>query len=287
VLSSRCRLAAGAGAQIRSGRGLRDRRLPDRGARARNSKAVGLTLRGFEREIEDSARRSSACAQRGAHDRAARRAAHPRGDILVLEADVDALAEALSVFDIKLEEQSIVENRTRTTRTPPRRKPPREAGEDAKEPTMMTARTARATSDIVLRELAVLPGSTIVGRSASGCGCARATGSTCWPSRAKGRRRGAAAHAEAAVGRPAADAGPGRGHGRVHQRHRLRALGERDLRIPTSAWRSVAARSCWARSRIVTLGLLPAAAAFALGVLASMLLRTVPPRRSIPPSTGR
>ncbi len=47
---------------------------------------------------------------------------------------------------------------------------------------------------------------------------------------------------------------------------------------PTRAWRSCLPRSWAGRLLLVTFGLLPAAVAFALGVLASMVLRTVPPR---------
>ena len=56
-------------------------------------------------------------------------------------------------------------------------------------------------------------------------------------------------------------------------------LGERDLRLPDTRMAIIAGAIMLGTIAIVTLGLLPASAAFALGVLASMLLRTVPPRQ--------
>lgn len=56
-------------------------------------------------------------------------------------------------------------------------------------------------------------------------------------------------------------------------------LGERDLRLPDRRKAVLAGAIMLAAIGIVTLGLLPAAPAFALGVLASMLMRTVPPRK--------
>jgi di/tricarboxylate transporter len=56
-------------------------------------------------------------------------------------------------------------------------------------------------------------------------------------------------------------------------------LSERELRIPDKRMAIIAGAITLGSVGIVTLGLLPAAAAFALGVLASMLLRTVPLRQ--------
>jgi len=56
-------------------------------------------------------------------------------------------------------------------------------------------------------------------------------------------------------------------------------LGARDLRIPDMRMALVAGAIMLGAVGIVTAGLLPAAAAFTLGVIASMLARTVPPRQ--------
>jgi hypothetical protein len=56
-------------------------------------------------------------------------------------------------------------------------------------------------------------------------------------------------------------------------------LGERELRIPDKRMAIIAGAIMLGAIGIVTLGLLPAPVGFALGVLASMLLRTVPLRK--------
>ena len=56
-------------------------------------------------------------------------------------------------------------------------------------------------------------------------------------------------------------------------------LGERELRIPDKRMAMLAGTIMLGSVGIVTLGLLPATAAFTLGVIVSMLLRTVPPRQ--------
>jgi Trk K+ transport system NAD-binding subunit len=151
----------------------------------KDSKAVGMTLREFEREIEADAPIV------GLVRNEVRRTAPHGGyriradDVLVVEAEVDALAETLSVFGITLEEQKS------TAKTKDKDSAKDEAkgaakGEKTKEPQdgialkdatrIETEDEAEETDadqgperdeDIVLRELAVLPGSTIVGRSAS------------------------------------------------------------------------------------------------------------------------
>src|SRR5690606_27411559 len=71
-----------------------------------DSKAVGLTLRAFEREIEDSEAQIVGLVRNKVRMTAPHGGRRIReGDILVMEADVEALAEALSVFGVKLEEQ--------------------------------------------------------------------------------------------------------------------------------------------------------------------------------------
>jgi len=93
-----------AGAEFDTGAYFTELRVPE------DSKAVGLSLRDFEREIEDSDVQIVGLVRNDVHVNAPHGARRIRADdILVLEAEVDALAEALSVFDIKLE-QSIVES---------------------------------------------------------------------------------------------------------------------------------------------------------------------------------
>jgi len=55
-------------------------------------------------------------------------------------------------------------------------------------------------------------------------------------------------------------------------------LGERELRIPNTRMAILSTAIMGGAIALVTFGILPAAAAFALGLVASMVLRTVPPR---------
>ena len=89
-----------AGAGFDTGTYLTEVRVPAKG------KAVGLTLRGFEAEIEDSGAQIVGLVRNEVRMTAPHGARQIHaGDVLVLQADVDALAEALSVFGIELEAQ--------------------------------------------------------------------------------------------------------------------------------------------------------------------------------------
>ena len=129
----------------------------------------------------------------------------------------------------------------------------------------------------MLRELAVLPGSTIVGQSASDLFLRTRYGLNLLavareghPPRARLRtvklRSG-----DLLLVQGAADAVTGF----VNETGCV-PLGERELRIPDKRLAIIAGVIMLAAIGVVTLGVLPAAAAFALGVLASMVLRTVP-----------
>ena len=154
-----------AGADFDTGTYLTEVRVPE------NSKAVGLTLRGFEAEIEDSGAQIVGLVRNEVRMTAPHGARHINaGDVLVLQADVDALAEALSVFGIKLEahesssdgkddtEEDASENTSKAAKAETAIKDADKV-EDAEE-------SDERDEDIVLRELAILPGSTIAGRSA-------------------------------------------------------------------------------------------------------------------------
>ncbi len=225
----------------------------------KTSKAVGLTVRGFERAIEDSD------AQIVALIRNDRRETAPHGgrriladDVLVLEADVDALSETLSVFDMKLDDGAAPEAVTN------------DKGDAA-------AQTSEASTEIVLREIVVMPSSPLVGQSAQEMHLRTRYGMNLLavsrdghPPRARLRTlklksgdllmvQGAADSVSAFI----TDTG-------------CVPLGARELRIPDKRMALIAGAIMLGAVGIVTFGLLPAAAAFALGMLASMVLRTVP-----------
>ncbi|MBA4256842.1 MAG: SLC13 family permease [Polaromonas sp.] len=191
------------------------------------------------------------------------------GDILVIEAEAEALANVLSELGLKLEEAQR-----------PREKDP---ATDADAPTPKDAADATDTADahteVVLTELAMLPGSVLAGRSASDMLLRTRYGINLLAVSRQGRRSLVRLRSMAlqpgdlllmqgppdAIAEFAADAG-------------CVPLAARELRIPNP-------RKAWLAGGIMALavggaafGLLPAAISFACGVLASMVWRTVPPR---------
>ncbi|MCC1493186.1 SLC13 family permease [Cognatishimia sp. F0-27] len=244
------------------------------------NKAVGLTLRQFESKIEDSD------AQIVGLIRNAVRLTAPHGgrrirsdDILVLEADVDALSEALSVFDMTLgdTEREDADRGTASAVEPQAETTPDPEDPDSEDPDSEKDRAP--SGEIVLREVAVLPGSTIVGRSARDLRIRTRYGLNLLAvSRAghppRSRLRGIKLRSgDLLLLQGASDAVTGfiNDTGCV-------PLSPRDLRIPDKRMAFLAGAIMLGAIGIVTLGVLPAAVAFALGVLASMLLRTVPLR---------
>ncbi len=241
------------------------------------NKAVGLTLRGFEDRIEDSDAQIVGLVRNDVRMMAPHGGHRIRAeDILVLEADVEALAEALSVFDIELDRQVVTS----------------QDGEEApyntlgKERTAETCETDREDAadegrqDIVRRELAVLPGSTIVGRSPQGLHLRTRYGINLLavsreghPSRAR-LRTIRLKEGDLLLVQGPADAVTG-----FINDTRCVPLGARELRIPDRRLAVLAGAIMLGAVGIATLGLLPAAAAFAIGLLASMVLGTVPLRQ--------
>jgi di/tricarboxylate transporter len=240
------------------------------------SKAVGLTLRGFEREIETSDSQIVGLVRKEVRITAPHGGRRIRaGDILVMEADVDTLAEAVSVFGIELEQQnaSSEEEEDSAEETTAKSEDPDDT-EDAEED------SPTRDDEIVLRELAVLPGSTIVGRSVRAIQLRTRYGLNLLAVSRAGRaprtrlRTLKLKSGDLLLVQGASDAVSGfvNDTGCV-------PLGARDLRIPDKRMALVAGAIMLGAIGIVTFGLLPAAVAFALGVLASMVLRTVPLRQ--------
>jgi len=242
-----------------------------------DSKAVGLTLRRFESEIEESAAQIVGLVRNEVRMTAPHggRRIH-EGDILVLEADVETLAKALSVFGIKLEEQgsSAKEDAKAQALTTKDKKTADTTRDDAEEG------DRKRDEDIVLRELAVLPGSTIVGRSASDLRLRTRYGLNLLALSREGKPpRTRLRTLKLKSGDLLLMQGPAEVMADFINDTGCVPLGERELRIPEKRMAIIAGAIILGSVGIVTAGLLPAAAAFTLGVIASMLLRTVPPRQ--------
>ncbi|WP_372922604.1 SLC13 family permease [Roseovarius sp.] len=259
----------------------------------RDSKAVGLTLRAFEREIRDSH------AQVVGLLRNEVRMTAPHGgrriredDVLLLEAEVEALAEALAVFGIKLEETRAPDadaptdnkDRTRKTDTGRGRSLPAEFEEsrDAQHDDAKDEAEARPRrdDDIVLRELAVLPGSTIAGQSAEDLNLRTRYGlNLLGVSREERPPHRRLRRIKLRSGDLLLMHGPADAVFEFVSETGCVPLFERPLRIPDARLAILAVAILLGCIAIAASGLLPAAAAFTLGVVATMAARTVPMRR--------
>ena len=244
------------------------------------SKAVGLTLRGFEREIEDSESQIVALVRNEVRMTAPHGGRRIReGDILVLEAGVETLANALSIFDIKLEEQGSSsevddEKAANSGGASKGKKASAQNGNDDEDS------DPKRDEDIVLRELVVLPGAKIVDRSARDLRLRTRYGLNLLAVSREGRSpRARLRTLKLKPGDLLLMQGPAEVMADFTNDNGCVPLGERELRIPDKRMAIIAGAIMLGSVAIVTAGLLPAAAAFTLGVIASMLFRTVPPRQ--------
>ena len=247
------------------------------------SKAVGLTLRKFERGIEKSGAQVIGLVRNDVRMTAPHGGRRIRAhDILVLDAEVQELAEVLSAFGIKLEEEEsapapeeseVEETAERTDKAQAGSVKVPDDTDDVKE-------HAERDEDIVLREFAVLPGATIVGQSATDLRLRTRYGLNLLAVSREGRPpRVRLRTLKLKSGDLLMMQGPAEIMADFMNETGCVPLGERELRIPNARMAIIAGAILLGTIGIVTLGLLPASVAFALGVLVSMLLRTVPPRQ--------
>jgi len=197
------------------------------------------------------------------------------GDILVIEAEAEALATVLASLGLKLEEAQ-------------KKLPSGKDEGDARnaEPEAQAAAAKRTdlkaeppSDEITLMELAVLPGSMLVDRSAIDIQLRTHYGINLLAVSRQGRRsmtrlrsmRLASGDLLLMQGAPETIAEFAASAGCV-------PLAERELRIPDKRKAIAAAGIMVAAVGVAAFGLLPAAVSFTAGVLASMALRTVPPR---------
>ena len=239
------------------------------------SGAIGKTLRGVEAAMGEGGPQITALVRSGVRMHAPHGGRVVRaGDVLVLEGDAEGLAEALAAVDLKLEESG-------PSTAPDERSAPEEeaGGEAAEKDAEKSGRETGRDEDIVLRELAVLPGSILVGRSASDLRLRTRHGLNLLAVSREGRRpRARLRSLKLRVGDVLMMQGPAETLADFAAETGCVPLAERALRLPERRTALMAAGIMAGAVGIAAAGLLPAAAAFALGVLASMLLRTVPPR---------
>ncbi len=246
-----------------------------------DSKAIGMSLRAFERKVEDSGVQIIGLVRNEVRMNAPHGGRLIRGgDVLALRADVDALADALSVFDIKLEEQESSSDAKKKKKTSKSAEVANDNDKDARATEAGDDDTSKGDEDIILRELAVLPGSNIVGRSARDLHLRTRYGLNLLAVSREGRMpKERLRTLKLKSGDLLLMQGPADVMADFINETGCVPLGERDLRIPDKRMAIIAGAIMLGSVGIATLGLLPAAAAFTLGMIASMLLRTVPPRQ--------
>ncbi|MGY6627974.1 MAG: SLC13 family permease [Oceanicaulis sp.] len=253
------------------------------------SRAAGKTLRQVEDMFGDSDAQVLAIVRNNVRITAPhRRRKVLADDILVLEADVEDLPEVLSVLGVKLEE------RGSSSPAPAAARKEDEAAGKASVKASAPASKDKAKSDdepaherarddgsdeIVLREYVILPEAGIVGRSASELRLRTRFGINLLAVSRDGTRSRARLRtmkvragdllllegAPEALGDFASDMG-------------LAPLAERDLRVPEPRKAIIASVIMAGAVGGAAFGLLPAAISFAMGVVASMITATVPPR---------
>ncbi|MFT4793504.1 MAG: di/tricarboxylate transporter [Paracoccaceae bacterium] len=213
-------------------------------------KLVGKTLREVETALTDAGAQITGLAR---HDvRLIAPHGHRRvqaGDILSVEADIGALSDALPSLGLALEES------------------------------VSTDADAPRDEAVILRELVVRPGSSLVGRTASDIHLRSRYGLNMLAAsrHGKGSRTRlrtlqiASGDLLLMQGAPEALADFAADTGCV-------PLAERDLRVPDRRKAAMATTIMGGAIALAAFGILPAAVSFAMGVLASMALRTVPPR---------
>lgn len=181
------------------------------------------------------------------------------GDILIIEADAESLANALSSLGLVLEESK--------------------QQSDAQAAEADSREEGASVEEIVLSELAILPASNLVDRSPSDILLRTRYGINLLALSRQGRRTMARLRAiKFRAGDVLLMQGSPEAIAEFAGSNACVPLAERALRIPDKRKTIVATTIMLLAVGGAAFGLLPAAVAFAAGVLASMAFRTVPPR---------
>jgi di/tricarboxylate transporter len=252
-----------------SGAYLTEARVPE------GSKADGKTLREIDAALEQADAQVIGFVRNEVRVSAPNPGRTVRaGDILVIEAEAEALAGALSALGLKLEE-------ARRDEASPGDEPSSDT-EDAqhdKERAKDADSKPQDAAEIVLMELAILPGSMLTGRSASDIRLRSRYGINLLAVSRQGKRSTARLRSlRFAPGDLLLMQGPPDALAEFASASGCVPLAERELRIPDRRKAILASGIMAAAIAGAAFGLMPAAISFAAGVLASMALRTVPPR---------
>jgi len=236
---------------------LTEARVPEGG------KAAGLTVHELEQSLDEAGAQVVAIVRNDLRLTAPSPHRKVReGDVLVLEAEAEALAAVLTTLGLKLEESRRPQERDAAAGVG--------AGDD---------RRTDSSGEIALVELAVLPVSALADRSASDLQLRTRYGINLLAVSRQGRR--SHARLRSLTLRPGdllLVQGPPESIAEFAADFSCVPLAERDLALPSRRRAYTAGAILLASVAAAALGVLPAAVSFLAGVLASMALRTVPPR---------
>lgn len=236
-----------------------------------NSKAIGMTLHEIEAVLDKNDTQVIGMVRNNVHlmapDQWRRVLA---GDILILETEAEALADALSILGLKLEEAVQPAEKEKIENN--------DKDEDALS-TKEEKEDATTSDEIVLRELAVLPNSPLTGYSASNIRLRSRYNLNLLALSRRGQlsiKRLRTARIEAGdlllmQGSPEAVSEFATDYSCV-------PLAQRNLRIPDKRKALKAGIIMTLAVSITALGLLPASISFSIGVLVLMAFKTIPMR---------
>lgn len=238
-----------------------------------DSKAAGLTLREIEVALDGAGAQIVGLVRNDVHLTApSQNWVVRRGDILVIEADADALADVLSNLGLKLEESKRPSPKQNNDQDCEQKK------DDKGENEMCAERDEQptATKEIVLTEFAVLPGSSLTGLSASDIMLRTRYGINLLALSRQGRRSTSRLRTiKFNAGDVLLMQGPPESLSEFAGNSGCVPLAERSLRIPSKRKAVISIIIMALAVSGAAFGLLPASISFAGGVLASMALRTV------------
>lgn len=254
---------------------------------ANDSRSAGLTLREIETLLEETDAQVIGLVRNDVRVTAPRSGRRVRaGDILVIEAEAAALADALSRLGLKLEEakdntahKDSAEHSESAEELTRNSDPENAADANQDAAPVALSEQVKPGEDIVLLELAVLPGSTLAGRSASDILLRTRYSINLLAVSRHGQR--SMARLRTLPLRPGdllLMQGPPEVLAEFAANFGCVPLAQRELRIPDKRRAILASGIMLLAVATAAFGLLPAAVSFAAGVLASMALRTVPPR---------
>ncbi len=245
---------------------------------AEDSKAAGKTLRQIGQELEEADAQVVGLVRNEFRMSAPSAGRILRtGDILVIEAEPESLATALSKLGLKLVEDVPVKP-VEKANDEPSAATSSETGETAS-PTGESAKKKTETDEIALIELAVRPDAGVVGRSATDIQLRSRFSINLLALSRQGRRSIRRLRSERIrAGDVLLMQGPPEAVMSFANEFGCVPLAERALRLPARRQAVIATVIMGAAVAGAAFGLLPAAITFAAGVLASMAFRIVSPR---------